>query len=230
MSPEFTVHPLDRPVWFALTTRQAKCSEGDARALRFAPAFAPFAAAADNSLENLIALAALVPAEGGLVIIEAGEIPSPPGTAIAMRAVGHQMIAEQVISGEPAFAIEPLTEADAPDMLALATLTKPGPFAARTHQLGDFVGVKQDGRLVAMAGERMKPDGFTEISGVCSHPEHRGRGYAGGLMRVVAARIFARGEVPFLHVYASNTGAIALYESLGFALRRTVTMTVLTRK
>jgi predicted GNAT family acetyltransferase len=114
-------------------------------------------------------------------------------------------------------------------MFDLATLTKPGPYFARTHRLGDFVGVKQDGRLIAMAGERMKPDGFTEVSGVCTHPDARGRGYAGALMRVVVAKILARGETPFLHVYAANTGAIGLYETLGFALRREVTMTVLTR-
>ena len=82
---------------------------------------------------------------------------------------------------------------------------------------------------MAMAGERMKPTGFTEVSGVCTHPDHRGRGYAGALMRVVAARILARGEMPFLHAYASNTGAIGLYESLGFALRREIAMTVLIR-
>jgi len=222
-------HPLDRPVWSALTTRWAGFSEGDARALRLAPAFGPFAAAADYSAENLRALAALMPAEGGLVVLETDEIPAPPGTAVAMRAVGHQMIAEHVPPGEPAFAIVPLTEADAPEMLALATLTKPGPFAARTHQLGDFGGVKLGGELVAMAGERMNPDGFTEISGVCAHPDHRGRGYAGALTRVVAARICARGEVPFLHVYASNEGAIALYGSLGFRLRRPLIMTLLIR-
>lgn len=89
--------------------------------------------------------------------------------------------------------------------------------------------MKANGRLVAMAGERMKPDGFTEVSGVCTHPEHRGRGYAGALMRLVAGRILDRGETPFLHAYASNRGAIALYQTLGFTLRRGVLMTRLTR-
>jgi predicted GNAT family acetyltransferase len=84
--------------------------------------------------------------------------------------------------------------------------------------------------VVAMAGERMKPEGFTEVSGVCTLPDYRGRGYAGGLMRVVAARILARGEMPFLHVYADNAGAIALYETLGFRFRRALTMTVIRRK
>jgi len=114
-------------------------------------------------------------------------------------------------------------------MLALATETRPGPFFARTHQLGDFVGVKAGGRLIAMAGERMKPEGYTEVSGVCTDPGHRGRGYAGALMRVVAHRILARGETPFLHSYAHNTGAIGLYQSLGFALRSEMTMQVLSR-
>ena len=139
------------------------------------------------------------------------------------------MVAPAITPASPAFDIVPLSEADAPDMLALATLTEPGPFRSRTHALGDFVGVKIDGRLVAMAGERMKPTGFTEVSGVCTHPDFRGRGYAGGLMRAVAERIIARGETPFLHVYPHNEGAIALYEALGFRLRRAVTMAVLAR-
>jgi len=114
-------------------------------------------------------------------------------------------------------------------MLALATLTKPGPFFARTHQLGDFIGVKKNGALVAMAGERMKPPGFTEVSGVCTHPDHRGHGYAAGLSRIVASRILERGETPFLHAFATNTGAISVYRALGFALRRDITLTVLAR-
>lgn len=110
-------------------------------------------------------------------------------------------------------------------MLALATLTKPGPFLPRTHCLGEFWGVREDGRLLAMAGERMKLDGFTEVSGVCSHPDARAQGYAGLLSRHVAARVFARGETPFLHAYASNQGAIRLYERLGFVVRLQVTVT-----
>jgi predicted GNAT family acetyltransferase len=131
-------------------------------------------------------------------------------------------------SKSPDFEVIALTDADAPEMLALATLTKPGPFYSCTHQMGRFIGVKQDGRLVAMAGERMQPTGFTEVSGVCTHPDARGRGLGGALTRIVAGAILARGETPFLHVYATNTGAIGLYETLGFTLRREMTMTVLT--
>lgn len=220
-------HPLDRPVWSALTTRQRDLALGDARALRFDPAYGVFAAAADAGADSLAALAALNPPEGGLATVEARPLPPPPGVAVARIGDLVQMTAAVVAASGRAVEAEPLTEADAPGMLALARLTEPGPFFERTHRLGDFVGVKLDGRLVAMAGERMKPEGFTEVSGVCTHPDFRGRGYAGALMRLVAARVLARGETPFLHAYAANTGALALYESLGFRLRSRITMTVL---
>lgn len=225
-----TDHVLDRPVWAALKGRQAGIALGDGRALRFAPDYGLFAAAADRSAGSLAALAALVPASGGLALVEAEAPPAVPGTAAETRRLWQMVAGGLTPAGAPDFAILDLTEADAPQMLALATLTAPGPFFARTHQLGDFVGVKTaDGTLITMAGERMKPDGFTEVSGVCTHPDHRGRGHAGALMRVVAGRILARGETPFLHSYAHNTGAIALYESLGFCLRREMIMTVLSR-
>ena len=223
-------HLLDRPIWSALATRQAGLAQGDAHALRFAPDYGLFAAAADASEASLHALAALVPAAGQVALVEAATPAAVPGTQVVSTAILWQMAATGIAEGpEPDFAIVDLTEADAPRMLALATVTRPGPFFARTHQLGDFVGVKASGRLIAMAGERMKPQGFTEVSGVCTDPGHRGRGYAGALMRVVANRILTRGETPFLHSYAHNTGAIGLYQSLGFVLRSEMTMQVLER-
>ncbi|WP_374569848.1 GNAT family N-acetyltransferase [Phenylobacterium sp.] len=223
------LHPLDRPVWNAFTARQAALARSDGRALRLEPDYGIFVAAADPSPESLAALAALVLEGDEAAMVEAEPWPDIPGLAAERRTL-VQMVAEAVTPADPpAFEIVPLGEAEAAEMLALATLTKPGPFRARTHELGDFVGVKQDGRLIAMAGERMKPAGFTEVSGVCTLPEHRGRGYAGALMRVVAARILQRGETPFLHSYAHNAGAIGLYRSLGFEVRRQMIMTVLTR-
>jgi predicted GNAT family acetyltransferase len=122
-----------------------------------------------------------------------------------------------------------LGDADAAEMLALAQLTQPGPFLARTHTMGGFVGVRLGGRLAAMAGERMRFAGCTEISGVCTHPDFRGRGLARRLSALVAQRIQQRGELPFLHAWASNRAAIALYESLGFELRTEVQVAVLQR-
>ncbi len=204
-------------------------SVGGSRARRFASDIAPFAAACDDSPESLAALAALVPAEGQVILLQAGESPTPPGTIVIKTAMGVQMVASNLAPRASMVAIERLTAADAPAMVALATLTEPGPFLARTHLLGDFLGVKENGRLVAMAGERMKPEGFTEVSGVCTHPDCRGRGYAAALSHAVATRILDRGDTPFLHAFATNTRAIALYESLGFAVRCPVMVTVLAR-
>lgn len=225
------MHPLDRPVWSALTSeRQAALAVGAGGALRLAPGYGVFAASMDQSPQGVAAIAALDQPEGMLATVEADPTPVPPGLTVLKEAVLSQMVLVELAPGKARdIAIEPLTEADAPAMLALATLTEPGPFFERTHRLGDFFGIKQEGRLLAMAGERLKPDGFTEVSGVCAHPDARGRGYAGALMRAVIERILARGETAFLHSYADNAGAIALYHSLGFTIRAPMQMRMLTR-
>ncbi len=222
-------HPLDRPVWNALQTGWATFALGDACALRLDPNYGPFGAAADFSLQSLQKLAELVPTEGELWTAELEAALPLPGTVIVKIAPLHQMVAEHLNPIEANIEITSLGEADARKMRELALLTQPGPFFALTHRLGNFVGVKRGGRLVAMAGERMKLEGFTEVSGVCTHPDYRGCGYAGALMSVVTKRILARGETAFLHSYSSNTGAIALYERLGFSLRRQICVTVLSR-
>lgn len=220
-------HPLDRPVWHALDTLQAPLSVGSALARSFAPDIAPLAAARDETPEWLTALAGLVTRHGNALLLQAGESAAPAGTIVEKTAAGVQMVAYTPITSVPDLPMVPLGEADAAEMLALARLTAPGPFEQRTHLLGGFWGVRENGRLVAMAGERLRLPGFTEVSGVCTHPDARGRGYARALSAAAAARIFARGEVPFLHAYAANTAAIGLYEALGFALRSEVVVTVL---
>ncbi len=222
-------HPLDRPVWNSLNMGWSSLALGSAGALRLDPDYGPFGAAADFSQPSLKALAELIPPGGQLWTAETDESPVPPGLTVLRTAPLHQMVLEDLNPLGTGADIVPLTESDAAEMMALAHLTEPGPFFRRTNRLGDFVGVRQDGRLVAMAGERMRLDGFTEVSGVCTHPDHRGHGYAGALMSVVAQKIIARGETPFLHSYSTNTGAIALYERLGFVLRRQVTVTILSR-
>lgn len=219
---------LDRPVWSSLTGRQAHLAIARGGALRMDPDFGLFAAVADATRDSLAALGELVGEHGPSGLVELSPPPAVPGTRVQSSALCWQMAAEAVTPLKPAaFEIVALTDADAPEMLALATLTKPGPFFLRTHQLGDFVGVKVGGELAAMAGERMRPDGFTEVSGVCTRPDFRGQGYAAGLMAHVAGAILARGETPFLHSYADNAGANALYQALGFRRRADVWFTVL---
>jgi predicted GNAT family acetyltransferase len=223
-------HPLDRPVWRALTTRQSALALGDGRAVRLSPDYGLFAAAADAGADSLAALGALLPAEGVVWSVEAEAWPPPPGGTIVQRAEVNQMVAEALAPPPPAAGeVVRLCEADAAEMRALALLTEPGPFFERTHQLGDFVGIRHGGVLAAMAGERLRPEGFTEVSGVCTHPDHRGRGHAAALTHAVAQAILERGETPFLHVYAGNTAAIAVYERLGFRLRKVMAMQVLAR-
>ena len=219
-------HPLDRPVWSALNGRQSHLAVRRGGAVRFDPQFGMFAAV-DDAPESLAALGALISELGEVALVEPGPAPGVPGTVVKSTAVCWQMVAEGFEAPPPAQPAEAMAGADAAEMLALATLTKPGPFFTRTNELGRFVGVRSGGTLVAMAGERMKPPGFIEVSGVCTHPDHRGHGYAAALMRQVAVRIAAEGETPFLHSYADNAGAIGLYERLGFRLRREMIMTVL---
>ncbi|ESQ80197.1 GNAT family N-acetyltransferase [Asticcacaulis sp. YBE204] len=217
-------HVLDRPVWNALTSAWADRSQGTAAVRQLDPAFGPFAAAADRAAPSLTDL---TPGPDGLWIVEREPFNAPEGFIIARQATLNQMLAKSVTPGAVDFDIIPLTDADGPEMLTLARLTKPGPFAARTHELSAFIGIRHEGRLVAIAGERMRMPGFAEVSAVCTHPDFRGRGYAPGLMRQVMQRILDRGEQPFLHTYRDNPIAIRLYESLGFEYRATMRLTIL---
>ena len=214
-------HPLDRPIWHALTKRQAGFAVGGGLARRFDPKVSPFIACSDDGAAALGEAAGLVGAGDSALFLQSGTPPLPPGLVEIERGVGVQMIGEGFVASAPPDDLVRLGAGDAAEMVALAELTKPGPFLMRTCELAQFWGVRdgEEGRLLAMAGERLKLPGMSEISGVCTHPDARGRGYARMLSAHVGSEIVRRGEVPFLSAYAWNAPAIRLYEQLGFVLR-----------
>ena len=223
-------HPLDRPVWSCLTGAQAYLAQGGEAAVRIDPAYGPFAAARDAGDESQAALATLVLGpDDEIAIVEPEAWPVPTGLRLERSGELLQMVVRQPALGGDDPRVELLGEDDAPAMTALALATEPGPWGQLTHRYGDFFGIRIDGRLAAMAGERMRPDGYAEVSGVCTWPEFRGQGLAAALIHRVMRGMLARGEVPYLHSYAHNTGAIRIYEALGFRARRTMALTVLVR-
>jgi predicted GNAT family acetyltransferase len=221
--------PLDRPVWSSLTTHHLGLSEGGELAKRFARDVNLFASARDDSPEALAALRSLVKTGETVYVLQVPAVVIPSGLVAVKAAPGVQMLATRKIAATAHDIVE-LTDRDAPEMLVLARLTEPGPFLERTHLMGSFLGIRVDGRLAAMAGERMRFPGYTEVSAVCTHPDFRGRGLARRLSAAVTARIQARGEQPFLHAWKTNHAAISLYESLGFELRADVNVSMLERR
>ena len=207
---------LDQPVWASLL-HAPQLAEGGPLAKRYRRDVNLFAAAHDDSPASLAALAELVRNGESVYLLQVAATCVPNGLVVSREARGVQMLATQPIAPESgADAIVELGDADAPEMLALAQLTKPGPFLPRTHSMGRFIGIRIGGRLAAMAGERMRFAGFTEVSGVCTHPDAQGRGLARRLMLKLVHRQMQRGETPFLNVMRDNTGARRLYARMGF--------------
>ena len=223
------MHPLDHPIWNALTTRQQALAEGNALARRYPPAIAPFAAMADMSAQSFAALGALMTGSDVVVLFTPDPVNAPAELKVLLAETGEQMIGTPAESSIGGAEIITLGAEDAAAMVELTKLTNPGPFTLRTQELGTFLGIRIDGQLVAMAGERMKPVNYTEITAVCVHPNHRGRGYAQLLLGAVARQITARGEIPVLHVFSHNHSAIALYRRQGMEIRRRLHVTVLQR-
>lgn len=228
--PTAESHPLDNVVWNALTGRQSEFSEGDDRARRYLVDVAPFAGLRNYSSASTASLLPLASEGHRLAIFSVEPMPPVEGLTVLLAGTGHQMIASRVVPPLQSRDVWRLDDSTVPEMRALIERAQPGPFAARTNLLGDYLGIRTEGQLVAMTGERMKIDGFTEISAVCTHPDHRGHGYAHDLVSLVAQAVLDRGEQPFLHVFSENRPAITLYERLGFTIRRTMHVTVVARK
>ncbi len=189
--------------------------------MRYDPELSPFAAVAPGATAGAWGDLAELVGPGGTAVF-AGAAAPPDGWTRVFGLEGFQLVAETLESLPADPDIVLLGPEDAAEALELADRTKPGPFLLRTVELGGYLGVRHDGRLIAMAGERMHPAGFTEISAVCTDDAFRGRGLAGRLVRAVAAAVAERGETPFLHVAGSNTGAIRLYRALGFREHREI--------
>lgn len=222
---------LDRPIWTTLGSVHEAVSIGTAFARRFDPAISPLGAAVDESDESLADLGQLVALHGHLVVGQSGPpLPCPPGARITSFVEAEQMkLSAVAIRPRVTHSIELLGEQEVDEMLALAKLTNPGPFARGTPKLGIYLGVKSGGRLVAMAGERMRQPGFTEVSAVCTHPDFTGQGMAEAVCIALCERILARGERPFLHVFQSNAAAKRVYSRLGFEVCREIGVTILDR-
>ena len=210
---------LDNPAWAALTGRQSQYGQHRGNAARFDPQMSPFVGIKNDDQESWDDLAQLLGPGVPAVMFRPARVPSDWTEAFA--GAGLQMIAENVQPIQDAEIVS-LGSTDAADMVALVGRTQPGPFEARTYEFGGYLGVRRGGVLVAMAGQRLQPSGWTEISAVCTDESVRGQGLAGRLVRAVAADIAGRGDRALLHVAQSNAGAIRLYEKLGFAVRREV--------
>jgi GNAT superfamily N-acetyltransferase len=226
-----TAHLLDNPIWNSLRTEHQSLAIANHHARRFPPSIGPLSGFPYQSDEHYEALGELA-GPGGVLVLFLNEKPVlPSGWTLAMSGLLTQMVCEELSPEVPLDLVRgeefrPLTAADVPEMVALAELTKPGPFRDRTIELGAFFGIFDSGRLVAMAGERLHLPHHVEVSAVCTHPDARGRGYARMLIAKVVEEIRQRNKIPFLHSLADNESAVRVYSSLGFRQRRTFELAV----
>jgi len=218
---------LDNPIWSALTTAHSALTVGNVLARRYPAEIGPLSGTANSTPEAYEALREST-AAGGVAVLFLTTPPEPregwsvlrTGEIDQMVWRGSELAEREAVGGAvSAGELRPLTVDDAAAMVELARMTEPGPFEMRTQELGRFFGVMEGGRLLAMAGERMRMPGFAEVSAVCTHPDARGRGYARRLMLEVMAGARS-GETPLLHVLSSNAAAIRVYEGIGFRRRR----------
>ncbi|MEV5593039.1 GNAT family N-acetyltransferase [Streptomyces sp. NPDC052496] len=222
------VAALDDPVGASLRGHHAHLARRLGRAAAYLPGVATFCAVtADPGPAEWAGLARLL-GRGEVADLFSSAATPPAGWEPVFALEGRQMVWSGGSRPGPAYdkaavGVVELGADSVPEMLDLVERTRPGPFWPRTHELGTYLGVRDHGTLVAMAGERLRPPGWTEISAVCTAPEARAQGHAARLVSALTARIAARGDRPFLHVSEANTSAIALYERLGFRTHRPVT-------
>jgi ribosomal protein S18 acetylase RimI-like enzyme len=225
---------LDNPAWSALTTLQAHLAVGDSLARRYPADIAPIAGIGTRERTSIDELCALVP-EGDVLSLPgtleelAPLLPASVKITLQKRLVQMVGVHQPEVPSSPSVDTSVLSEADVPEMLSLVALTHPGPFRPRTYTLGTYLGIRVDGRLAAMAGQRMHLPGWREVSAVCTHPALQGRGYARTLIARLVAAIRDEGLTPFLHVEESNVRAQEVYAALGFVERKRLPLLVIER-
>ena len=214
---------LDSPVWSSLTGAHRDLAIGNEHVLRYPQDVSPFVGVRDWEHPDVWDAILDVFGHDAVVSVSHADPMLPEGWRPEFEIPGVQLVQTERLSPRPEPGAVELGAADSEEMLTLIALTRPGPFEARTHEMGRYVGIRRGGELIAMAGERLHPAGWTEISAVAVHPEHRRQGLASRLVLDVAFHIQSRGDRALMHASAANTSAIAGYEKLGFALRRRLT-------
>ncbi|GGB02522.1 GNAT family N-acetyltransferase [Mucilaginibacter rubeus] len=221
-------HVLDNPAWNALSTGNKAFAGGNDIAKYFPKEVSPFVAIPEISAENFNLLYDTIPFESHFIFIAPHDVVIPEQWNIVHYLKCLQMVFEgEVPAGFADDDLLPLTEQHVHQMIELTQLTNPGPFIERTIEFGHYHGIFDRDKLVAMAGQRLNPAPYAEISAVCTHPDYLGRGYAGKLLLNQAKRIKAASEIPFLHVKSENERAIKVYEKLGFVTRKEMSFYVL---
>lgn len=211
-------HILDQAVWASLAGPHQYIAEVQGRARRYPVDVSPFGAVEDQSDRHCWEDLSSLIGPGGRVVLTGREVNVPPDWEVLGGGHGKQMTGENLTTKFDADCLE-LQADDVEEMLDLISRTEPGPFLPRTIELGGYLGIRSEGKLVAMAGRRLHPMGWVEISAVCTDPQFRRRGFADKLVRAVGAGIRADGAIPFLHVSATNENAINLYLKMGFKVR-----------
>jgi len=226
-------HILDNMIWNAIISGNSDIAIVDGDVGLYQPDIAPFAGLKELNGKNLDTLSALVPVGNRVAIAYSDTLSMDADKWTTLQHMDvTQMVYEEPVAGftTPASSlVVPLGDEHIPAMLELTALTKPGPFLPRTILFGNYFGILVNGKLAAMAGQRMHPVPYMEVSAVCTHPDHRGHGYAKALMLHIMKLILDNSFIPFLHVLTSNTGAIQLYESIGFRIRRQLFIDVVRR-
>lgn len=211
---------LNNPVYHALSTTDASFNIGNDVVKFFHPEVSPFAGFDEENKNGFEQLHALLPNGHKILYAIPTPITAPQGWEVQHEIEGRQFIYEGGTVNGSFPEIVPLNETHVEEMIALTRLTKPGPFDKRTIEFGQYHGIFENGKLAAMTGQRLHINNYTEISAVCTHPHHLGKGYATALLQHQLQIILKNGETPFLHVRADNDRAIAVYERLGFKVSR----------